>query len=100
MEGAGEASYQQGKACLMLLTPKHALSALGVVSSLLHQHEETRRGSSPGEFPPLSSEGFNMMSTSVSQRRSRKHRPTRATGPSIYPALISHKSCRKGTLHI
>src|SRR6516165_8545037 len=42
----------------------------------------------------------NMMSTSVSQRRSRKHRPTRATGPSIYPALISHKSCRKGTLHI
>src|SRR6516165_4231209 len=78
---------------------KHALCALGVVSSLPHQHKETRRGSSPGEFP-LSSEGFNMMSTSVSQRRSRKHRPTRATGPSIYPSLISHKSCRKGTLHI
>jgi len=56
---------------------------------------------SPGvAFPasfPLSPEGFDVMSTSVSQRQSHEHRPTRAKGPSIHPALISYESCQEDT---
>src|SRR6516165_5362941 len=76
---------------LTLLWAKHALCARLGLSAVYYSTQKKLAGVAVPASSPLSSEGFNMMSTSVSQRRSRKHRSTRATGPSIYPALISHK---------
>src|SRR6516165_11806722 len=73
---------------LTLLWAKHALCARLGLSAVYYSTQKKLAGVAVPASSPLSSEGFNMMSTSVSQRRSRKHRPTRATGPSIYPALI------------